>query len=511
MTHEPLQLSQTTQAHPLLATVEVLSSSEGYCDLLDEAITCLGRVLAVKRREYFHYRRGVRLTLASGACLRLLVTAQSGVKTEADISRVAISVVVDDPGTLPPELLRAGLSQILGIPFTTDEMAQLRVEMPLTATLPEYLPAECLFRVAPILAVHHMTDFLIMVEAIQRMGVPARAITVLDKGYRYLHSARVDGHLRRADIAVWPWEDAADALADHIQRAGTLGRAGMMIDDGGYLLPVLLDAHPGLADKFCGLVEQTISGIFKIERFGDSIPLPIFSVAESRLKATIESYGIADAAVRNIVSLLPNEKFEGQPALVIGFGRLGEQIADVLDTRRMRVAVYDREMVRLIAAHERGFLTSRSLDKLLARHQPFLIIGSTGRTSLRGEHLRILSRDAYLVSVTSRTHEFALDEFRKEAYAVEHLGTVGHRLLLPTGRTVTVVGDGYPVNFHYAESLPNKYADLVLAALLVGAATLAQENHGFCLGHNVARTDKVLESCGLLERYYSRFGPDGDA
>lgn len=58
-------------------------------------------------------------------------------------------------------------------------------------------------------------------------------------------------------------------------------------------------------------------------------------------------------------------------------------------------------------------------------------------------------------------------------------------------------------------SLPNKYADLVLAALLVGAATLARENHGFSPGHNVARTDEILESCGLLERYYSRFGPDG--
>jgi len=30
---------------------------------------------------------------------------------------------------------------------------------------------------------------------------------------------------------------------------------------------------------------------------------------------------------------------------------------------------------------------------------------------------------------------------------------------------------------------------------------------GLAAGHNVAATDRILESCGLLERYYARFGP----
>ncbi|MGI5292686.1 hypothetical protein ACQEVF_56575 [Nonomuraea polychroma] len=47
----------------------------------------------------------------------------------------------------------------------------------------------------------------------------------------------------------------------------------------------------------------------------------------------------------------------------------------------------------------------------------------------------------------------------------------------------------------------------MLAALLIGAATLTTPGHGFAPGHNVAATDRVLESCGLLERYYARFGP----
>jgi hypothetical protein len=174
----------------------------------------------------------------------------------------------------------------------------------------------------------------------------------------------------------------------------------------------------------------------------------------------------------------------------------------------MRVAVHDQAIVRLIAAHERGFVTARSLSGLLRDHRPLLIVGSTGRTSLRGEHAAALQRDCYLVSTTSRTTEFALDELVEEAVTISDAGVLGIRLHLPSRVTATVVGDGFPINFHYAESMPNKYADLVLASLLVGAATLARPGHGFESGHNVARTNRVLESCGLLERYYRRFGAE---
>jgi adenosylhomocysteinase len=137
-----------------------------------------------------------------------------------------------------------------------------------------------------------------------------------------------------------------------------------------------------------------------------------------------------------------------------------------------------------------------------------LIVGSTGSTSLRGEHAAALARDCYLVSTTSRAGEFAIDELVEESVASTHAGLLGLQLRLPAGVTVTVVGDGFPINFHYAESMPNKYADLVLASLLVGAAALARAGHGFAPGHNVAATDRVLEGCGLLERYYDRFGPE---
>jgi S-adenosylhomocysteine hydrolase len=130
---------------------------------------------------------------------------------------------------------------------------------------------------------------------------------------------------------------------------------------------------------------------------------------------------------------------------------------------------------------------------------------ATGRTSLRADHLDALRGDCYLASVTSRARELALDEIADDATAIA--SPDGLRYQLPTGATVTVVADGYPLNFHHAESLPNSYADVVMAALALGAVALSAHRDRYPAGHNVALTDQVLESSGLLERYYALHGP----
>ncbi|MFD8560638.1 NAD(P)-dependent oxidoreductase [Streptosporangium canum] len=489
---------------PGVAMLEIRGESADLPVVLDAIVSAIGKIVDV-HDDNGGTARERRLRLGGGGRARLSAGPPVDAKAAAS-GTFTVALVLEEPAALPPEQAKAVMRTLQRVPFTGLEMRALSEQMPLTAELPHFLPPGCLADVAPVLTVHHMTDFLTLVGAVQGLGVPPEAITVLDKGYRYRHTQRVDAHLTAQGITVWPWQRAAEALADHVQRAAALGRRGLLIDDGGYTLPVLLRERPDLIAAFCGLVEQTISGITRLEPW-PKLPLPILSVAESRLKATIESYGIAEAAITNLRRLLPEEKLEGQPALVIGYGRIGEQIAAALSARRMQVAVYDHQLVQLIAAHERGYRTDRRLSRLLREHRPMLIIGSTGRTSLRGEHAAAIMRNCYLVSTTSRDREFAIAELEEDAVEVTDEGVLGTRLRLRSGVSVTLVGDGYPINFHHAESLPNSSADLILASLIVGAATLAAPGHDFMPGHNVAATNRALEGCGLLERYYARFGP----
>jgi len=448
---------------------------------------------------------GLRLHLDGGARVLLLATEPHRPEAEP-ADTVVLTALCEEPARTDPSLLARALAMVERQPFQSVEWGELLSQMPLTAQLPEHLGTTCLERIAPVLTVHHMTDFLVLVDAVLRLGVPAKAITVLDKGYPYLHTRRVDAHLASMGVQVFPWNRAADALADHCRRATALGRRGLLVDDGGYTLPVLIEQRPDLLPDFCGLVEQTMSGITKLTPYG-RLPVPVFSVAQSRLKSTIEPFGVADAAVRNILRLLPHEKFEGRPALILGYGRIGRQLAEILRHRRMRVAVFDHAIAPLVAAHEQGFVTARTLPDLLHSHQPLLIIGATGSTSLQAKDAEHLAADCYLVSTTSRQHEFDIQGLSGIALTSTDLGRTGTVLSLPNGVRATVIGDGFPVNFHHAESLPNRYSDLILASLVIGAATLAQPDHGFHDGHNVARTDQVLEGCGLLERYLDQFGP----
>lgn len=57
----------------------------------------------------------------------------------------------------------------------------------------------------------------------------------------------------------------------------------LVLDDGGYVLPVVLEHFPGRAGEIVGVVEQTASGIWRLAPH-HRLPVPVFSVAESALK-----------------------------------------------------------------------------------------------------------------------------------------------------------------------------------------------------------------------------------
>ena len=78
---------------------------------------------------------------------------------------------------------------------------------------------------------------------------------------------------------------------------------------------------------------------------------------------------------------------------------------------------------------------------------------------------------------------------------------------LAGGPEIVVLGHGMPINFHYAESLSNRYVDLVLAGLAVGAVALARADGRLRPGHNVAATNLILAEAGIVDDYYRLYGP----
>jgi len=421
---------------------------------------------------------------------------------------------------------------VAAVPFTDYELESIRHDMPLTASieanaerwLPE-LAAAGPVRLdghGAIFTIHHQTDFLLLLEKALDLGLDRSLVTVIDKEYRYAHARRVDAHVRRRlGVPVFTYSDLRKGLKDHIRRvreaqrqAGEAGlRPTLVVDDGGYVLPVLLRDFEPFLNLFKGVVEQTTSGIWRLRPYAD-LKVPVFSVAESELKASVEAHGVAAAGVANLRRLFPNEHFGGRRAVVVGFGVIGEALAGILREHRCQVYVSDTDPARVAAAQERGYQASLTTVEAM-RTQPRFVFACGRPGCVAAQELDALACDSYLVSVTSR--DVAFDKQALAALgAVRPYGDIGTLYVDDArGRRLLLVADGFPINFHFAESMPNQQSDLVMASMLAGALELANARPAWPTGNDAKRANAVLNSGALLQDYLQalpRIGlPDLDA
>lgn len=119
------------------------------------------------------------------------------------------------------------------------------------------------------------------------------------------------------------------------------------------------------------------------------------------------------------------------------------------------------------------------------------------------DQVELLTGASYLVSTTSRDYEFPVTEIRAKATASQ-TGVRGTAFTMPSGAQVTVVANGFPINFHHAESLPNRYVDLVLAGLIVGAVAIARGDPRLPDGGSVSACNEMLAESGIMHDYYGR-------
>lgn len=407
-----------------------------------------------------------------------------------------------------------------GLPFTELELEALRHDMPLTASVvsrakdwvSSEIAAEPLTGHGGIFTIHHQTDFVLLLEEALRLGIEPALVTVIDKEYRYRLSHRVDAHIRnKLGIPVYRYSEIVQGLAEHIRRIEQHRHATesdawvptLVIDDGGYVLPRLHKDFEPFLNLFKGTVEQTKSGIWKLRPFDEDHRMPIFSVAESELKATVEAQGVAQAALTNLRRLLPAEKFDGRRAVVVGYGTIGAALAELLRRQNVDVQIADSSSSKLVAARERGFQVSDDLPGLLEDVNPRYIFSCAEPGAVGEEAFERIARDCVLVSLTSRDVAFDKNALAR-LFDSSRFGTVGTLYLRENPRCrILLLADGFPINFHFAESMPNQQSDLVMASLLAGAITLAEADPPWPPGNDALRANAVLNDGTLLRDFLS--------
>ncbi|MBY0529421.1 MAG: hypothetical protein K2P51_04440 [Rhabdochlamydiaceae bacterium] len=221
---------------------------------------------------------------------------------------------------------------------------------------------------------------------------------------------------------------------------------------------------------FLGIVEDTNNGHWRYQMAGEH-QIPVLSMAQSPIK-DIEDTVIGDSVVYSTERIFREEFngiLQGITSGVIGYGKIGTSTATAMKGRESSVTVYDIDPAKCIRARMEGHRIA-PLQKILSESD--LIIGCTGKTSVRAEELQYIRDQAVLVSASAKNEEFDLHAFEEECER-EEISKVVWRYKQKDGRCFYLLNQGTPVNFR-DRSVLGSILDMIYSELFLCMHLLAQ-------------------------------------
>lgn len=289
-----------------------------------------------------------------------------------------------------------------------------------------------------------------------------------------------------------------DFALEYLERRAR-GKDIILLDIGGYFAGILNKISESFSGRIMGVVEDTENGYQRYLRLS-KVPCPVFSVARSSLKIA-EDYLVGHSIAFSVEALVRGrgDILSGMEAFVIGYGKLGSSIAQMLHIRNMRVSVYDKDPIRMTQAKAAGYQVVRLKEDGLSRAD--IVICATGNHSLVKEDFAHIKNGAYIASVTSSEDELELEhlesiyEVTPVAPNVSRYSTVLHYFYVLAG--------GNAVNFLHG-AVVGPYIYLVQAEILAAISKISESMiPGF---YTVQDSDKKL----IADTWLSHFNKEAN-
>jgi len=337
-----------------------------------------------------------------------------------------------------------------------------------------------------IFILHFLSDLIGFMEALRMLGLPWERAHFLYKDYLYPHRDRIVRQLvgHRADVMPLSKENPdvlKTVLTNIINESKSDGRKIIVVEDGGYIVPLVHREFSADIDSFQGAVEQTTKGVNQ-DLEVRPLRFPVLSVAGAKIKLAKESPEVAKAVWKNILDLLWNrDPREFDTVLVVGYGSIGSFLAKYLKSSGIGdVRVFDQDPNRRDEAKTAGFNVADDMIDLIKGKPGLIVIGATGKASIGRRELLALENNSILVSASSDQHEIGVIELKllSDNPKPIHRPVTGEKTgdryrIRRTNNEVTLLAEGFPVNFRYAESLPYRISQVPLVPLYLSAIALA--------------------------------------
>ena len=210
--------------------------------------------------------------------------------------------------------------------------------------------------------------------------------------------------LAQKGIAVYAWKGMTEeAFQSCIEQTLYFGQErqplNMIIDDGGDLTQVVLDAYPHLVKDIRGLSEETTTGIQRLyARVKDNkLPLPAINVNDSVTKCKFDNYYGCKESLVDALRRATDLMMAGKVAVVAGFGNVGKGSAESLRQAGVRVMVTEIDPICALQAAMEGFEV-KTMDQAIL--QADIVVTATGNKDIITEkHFRAMKNNAVVCNI----------------------------------------------------------------------------------------------------------------
>lgn len=369
---------------------------------------------------------------------------------------------------------------------------------------------ENLKNVAIIWRDHFLEENVGLLTSFVRMGVEPKDILAIDKGDSTKHRKEITETFKKLgfqvdvldntavadDILI---EDGRKLVKDFIEKRRN--KKIVILDDGA-IVSRILTLHS--YDNVEAFVELTVTGLKRIKELDkEQLSYPVLNVAKSKLKRFITYKEIANTIFTRSIELLGGEKLVGRTVIQLGYGDLGEVLAERYRQYGSKVIVIEPDVMKCIEAAEKGFITFRTLEEAIKYEKPFLIVGASGYKSISKEVIEELDDGTFITSgATADLNIFK--EYEQNGYEYKAIPKYGTQYRI-NGKKITVLGNGRSVNLFDSEAIPNKSNDIFKASQLVVTDKIINEKHNLKNQVELDIVDRWIDESNILEEYYNLY------
>ena len=263
-----------------------------------------------------------------------------------------------------------------------------------------------------------------------------------------------------ASASATPAEERAHALAllDH--------RPQVLVDDGAHVIRLAHAERPDVVAGLIGATEETTSGVAPLRAMAadGALRIPVIAANDAVTKTWFDNrHGTGETCVLAIARTLDDDLSEAR-AVVVGFGPVGEGVAERLRVLGARVTVVDVDPRRELAARFAGYRTAPIVE---AVGDADLVVSATGVAAHGRRRVLAACREDAVIAVAGGAPEEVLPPAGTRA---ERLAPHVERLHLPGGGTVRLLAGGDCVNIVAGEGNPIDVMDLSFAVQVAAIA-----------------------------------------